>query len=113
MTSFFTKISPSLILLFILFQISSCQQSISPNPSNPNGLENYIVLTEKPPANEDIKHFSIRILSKAIGGDKVARFPLLYTYSYAATGFAARLTVDQVSALQSMFFSCFFYHMNV
>lgn len=60
-------------------------------------------MTEKPPPNEDINHFSLRILSKAVGGDKVASFALLYTYSSVITGFSARLTPDQVSALESTF----------
>lgn len=108
MASFSSKTTP-LLLLFILFEISSCQEPTYPNPFIPNGLDSYIVITEKPPTNEDIKHFSLRILSKAIGGDKVASFALLYTYSYATTGFAARLSIDQVSALGSKFFFSFFY----
>lgn len=105
MAASFAKICP--LILFILIGMSFCQQPkiLSPSqaPSNPNGLDTYNVITVKPPANEDKTHFALRILSKAIGDDKSATFALLYTYSHATTGFAARLTLDQVFALESTF----------
>ncbi|KAL9663920.1 hypothetical protein QQ045_019314 [Rhodiola kirilowii] len=97
-----------LIIIFFLFDASSCRlllvdpisppTAVSPT-ADPNEPATYIVLTVKPPANDDINHFALRILSRVTGGEKTASYALIYTYAYGTISFAAKVTLDQLSVL--------------
>ncbi|KAL6503815.1 hypothetical protein OROGR_025738 [Orobanche gracilis] len=83
-----------LLLLLCLFFIPS--MAIDPSSSEATV---HIVYTERPEEGQEPEQYHIKTLASVCGSEDAARKAFLYSYSHAASGFAAKLTSDQVSQL--------------
>ncbi|TVU39502.1 hypothetical protein EJB05_12925 [Eragrostis curvula] len=60
----------------------------------------YIVMVRPPAAGVNSEWYQLRILATALGSEERARKALLYSYTTAISGFAAKLTLAQLASLR-------------
>ncbi|XP_019180389.1 PREDICTED: subtilisin-like protease SBT3.6 [Ipomoea nil] len=70
---------------------------ISLGAPSPEGLEVYIVVTEKP--NGDPTTTYVRMLTSLFDSEEAAKKALIYVYQFSVQGFAAKLTPQQAKSL--------------
>ncbi|WOL03550.1 subtilisin-like protease SBT3.1 [Canna indica] len=59
----------------------------------------YIVFVEEP-VGEEPEAFHVRTLAAVLGSEAAAKRAILFHYTHAASGFAAKLTAEQVEKLE-------------
>ncbi|KAM7279884.1 hypothetical protein ACFE04_007018 [Oxalis oulophora] len=82
----------TVLMLVLVFSFSMAQVSSS------RRARIYIVFTEEVHGVDPQVHYT-KALAAVLGSETAAKKALRYTYRYAATGFAAELTPDQVARL--------------
>ncbi|EER96300.1 hypothetical protein BDA96_02G126600 [Sorghum bicolor] len=60
----------------------------------------YVVMVKAPAQGVNYKAYQMRILATALGSEEKAKQALIYSYKAVASGFAAKLTPEQVAALK-------------
>ncbi|KAL0304858.1 UNVERIFIED_CONTAM: Subtilisin-like protease SBT3.17 [Sesamum angustifolium] len=88
---------PTIVLAqtFLLFSFLIPSMAVDSSSSD---AQVHIVYVEKPEA-QDPEAFHIQTLTAVLGSEDAAKQALVYSYKHAASGFSAKLTPDQVSAL--------------
>ncbi|XP_044951047.1 subtilisin-like protease SBT3.4 [Hordeum vulgare subsp. vulgare] len=94
--------NPLLALLF-LAAAAAAQIAMAAEPEQAAAAQEatvHIVYVDRP-EDADPEEFHIRTLSPILGSEEKARDTVLYHYKHAASGFSAKLTVEQVEDLKS------------
>ncbi|KAJ8467334.1 hypothetical protein OPV22_029886 [Ensete ventricosum] len=92
---------PSIVIAFALLAASLlffASPSLSTSTAG-KGAAVYIVFVDEP-VGEEPEAFHIRTLAAVLGSEEASRRAILFHYTHAASGFAAKLTPKQVEELK-------------